>query len=374
MKTEKIGLYVHTPLCVQKCNYCDFCSYSVASADWRSTYMEKICAEIESYKDRDILLDTVFFGGGTPSLLSAVEFSEICESIRKTFKIDSNVEFTLEANPKTLTAENLEVYISSGVNRLSIGLQSIHENEMKILGRIHNFDDFIESYNLARGLGINNINIDLMYGIPDQTVESFEQTLERVLSIYPEHISLYGLILEEGTPFYSMRKDLKLPTEDTECDMYLLAADKLRASGYSHYEISNYARAGYESRHNLKYWRCQEYIGVGVSAYSYLDSQRFGNSSKIYEYLAADSKEYSYREKIDRETLMYEYVMLGLRLRDGISLEEYLRSFGEDFINNQRDKKIKEYISLGYMIIKDGRLYLTERGFYISNSILCDLL
>ncbi len=374
MKTDKIGLYVHTPLCLKKCNYCDFCSYPVAGADWRGLYIDKITAEIESYNGKNIKLDTIFFGGGTPSLLTAAEFKRICNSINNTFEIDENVEVTLEANPKTFIRENLKEYISCGVNRLSIGLQSIHENELKILGRIHNFDDFIIGYNLARDMGIKNINVDLMYGIPAQTKESFSKTLDCVLSLKPEHISLYGLILEEGTPFWEIKNELNIPNEDEECDMYYIAAEKLRSNGYSHYEISNYAKDGYKSRHNLKYWHSQEYIGVGVSAYSYFNGERYGNSSDISEYLSEKSKKYNYREAIDRTTEMYEYVMLGLRLKEGISLLNYKEYFGEDFMNAERIEKISKYINLDYMIIDQDRISLTERGFYISNSILTELL
>ncbi len=374
MKTKPIGLYVHTPLCVRKCNYCDFCSYTAASAEWRDDYIGKLCTEIEGYKGSDITLDTIFFGGGTPSLLTASEFSKIFDSVKKTFIIDSDVEFTLEANPKTLRRENLKEYISCGVNRLSIGLQSIHENETKILGRIHNFLDFLESYSLARDRGIKNINVDLMYGIPEQTIDSFSKTLDMVLSLDPEHISLYGLILEDGTPFWKMKDELRIPTEDTECDMYYLASKKLAENGYSHYEISNYAKSGKESRHNLKYWRCEEYIGVGVSAYSYFNGERFGNSSDVFEYLSENREKYNYREKIYRNDKMYEYVMLGLRLKEGISLSSYKSVFGVDFIDSKRKIKIDELISGGYMTSVGDRLSLTERGFYISNAILCELL
>ncbi len=365
---------MHIPLCVRKCNYCDFCSYPLADADWRDGYINKICAEIESYKGNNIIVDTLFFGGGTPSLLSSDEFLKIYSSINNTFILDNDAEITLETNPKTLTPDNLKTFLSCGVNRLSIGLQSIHDNETKILGRIHNFDDFMYSFELAKTLGVGNINVDLMYGIPEQTMYSFAKTLDTVLALKPEHISLYGLILEEGTPFWKMKNSLSLPGEDTECDMYYHAADILRYNGYSHYEISNYAKDGYASRHNMKYWLCEEYIGVGVSAYSYFNGERYGNSSHISEYLSENCKKYSYREKATRESEMYEYVMLGLRLKDGFSLKEYSDKFDVDFVNRDRMARIDQLVDLGYMIKKDDRLSLTERGFYISNSILTDLI
>jgi oxygen-independent coproporphyrinogen-3 oxidase len=213
-----------------------------------------------------------------------------------------------------------------------------------------------------------------MYGIPGQSVDSFSKTLDEILSLSPEHISLYGLILEEGTPFWSIKDELPIPSEDSECDMYYMAQDKLSAYGYSHYEISNYAKAGYECRHNLKYWRCDEYIGVGVSAYSCLGGYRFGNSSDINEYLSAEREKYKYREEIDESAAAYEFVMLALRLREGFSLTDYKNKFGRDFIDESRRSKIKELEELGYIRLISDRIGLTDKGFYISNRILTDLL
>ncbi len=375
MKADSIGLYVHTPLCIKKCNYCDFCSYTEEKAEWRERYIDTLCSEIDGYKDKNLSVNTVFFGGGTPSLLTPLEFEKICSHITKAFSVDSSAEFTIEANPKTLTKEKLKAYMSVGVNRLSMGVQSIHENELKILGRIHNCSDFVESYSLARDCGIENINLDLMYGIPEQTPESFEKTLDTVLALSPEHISLYGLILEEGTPFYDLKESLNIPEEDTECDMYYMAAEKLSSAGYSHYEISNYAKSGFECRHNLKYWHNESYVGVGASAYSYLDGMRFGNSSEIDEYLSPLREKYIQKEPInDPDSEAYDYVMLGLRLSEGISLSDYKSRFGYDFLTEERRKSIKKYSELGMVESCNDRLRLTERGFYISNRILTDLL
>ncbi len=373
MTTDARGLYVHIPFCVRKCNYCDFCSFKLSSAHWRERYIERLCQEIESYKGRDICIDSIFLGGGTPSLLTPEEISKIVKVIMSSFRILPDTEFTLEANPKTLDEEKLAAYLDLGVNRLSIGLQSIHENELKILGRIHSYEDFLFSYKLARSAGIENINIDLMYGIPEQTVDSFKQTIESVLGLSPEHISLYGLILEEGTPLFERREVIDFPGEDTECDMYYLAAKALAKKGYSHYEISNYAREGRQSRHNLKYWRCREYIGVGLSAYSYFEGRRFGNTSDIEEYLKQSAEQYNRGEPLDKESLAYEYVMLGLRLSEGFSLEEYRARFGRDFLLG-REELLDSLIRGGYMKREGGRLSLTESGFYVSNSILTELL
>ena len=369
METEMRGLYVHIPFCLRKCNYCDFCSFKLDTVEWRDGYIGRLCKEIASYSDKKPKIDTIFFGGGTPSLLTPDEFRRICSEIRSSFDIQPDTEFTVEANPKTLSSDKLATFVQCGVNRLSIGLQSIHDNELKILGRIHNYDDFLKSYRLAQEFGIDNINIDLMYGIPEQTAESFGRTLVQVIGLSPRHISLYGLILEEGTPLFEARDRLIIPTEDEECDMYYLAANRLSSFGYSHYEISNYSKAGYECRHNLKYWRNEEYIGVGLGAHSYYLGKRFSNSYDVNEYLSGERAKY-----IDENTdQAYEFVMLTLRLREGFSLSEYKLRFGTDFSVGREDA-IKQLSRLGYIKLSRDRLSLTERGFYVSNSILTELL
>ena len=370
MKAKPIGLYLHIPFCLRKCNYCDFCSYASLDEGVRSKYIASLKNEIESYvADEKIALDTIFFGGGTPSLLTAEEFSSIVDSVRKTFDIAGDAEFTVEVNPKTLTEEKLSCFVLNGVNRISVGLQSIHDNEQKKLGRVHNYKDFLDAISMVKAAGITNFNVDLMYGIPDQTIESFRKTIDAVAALKPTHISCYGLILEEGTPLFKMQNELDLPSEDDEVEMYEAASKMLSELGFSHYEISNYALPGFESKHNLKYWRCEEYIGVGVAAYSYLNGKRYGNLSDINEYLSKSEKEYI-TEDADFE---YEFVMLGLRLHEGISLPEYKKRFGKDFFS-EREALINSYIKRGYMRLIGDRLSLTEKGFYISNTILTDLL
>ena len=374
MKTDPIGLYIHIPFCKKKCNYCDFCSYSDLDSDTRKRYLKALIREIESYRREErVKADTVFFGGGTPSLLLPEEFGAICDALEESFEISEDTEFTIEANPKTLSKEKLSSYIARGVNRVSIGLQTIHENERKILGRIHNLDDFKAAYSMVQDSGISNVGIDLMYGIPCQTIDSFRATLESAVSFSPTHISAYGLILEEGTPLWNMRDELTFPTEDEECEMYELACSRLRLAGYEHYEISNYAKPGYRSRHNLKYWENKSFIGVGVAAYSSYGGRRYGNFAGIYEYLSEDPKQYLTEEVIDSDAFAYEYVMLGLRLKDGISLSEYERKYSTDFLLGRRER-ILELVSGGYMTLDSDRLALTEKGFYVSNAILTDLL
>ena len=372
MKTDKKGLYVHIPFCIKKCNYCDFCSFSGLSVDEKNAYINALCDEIASYKGQGITIDTIFFGGGTPTLLTVCDMKKITDSIKETFIIDDNLEFTMEANPGTTNYEKLYGFVKSGVNRFSIGLQTIHEKELKKLGRIHTYDDFLKTYNDLRKLGIDNINVDLMYGIPHQTKDSFMQTLRSVCEISPEHLSVYGLILEEGTPFFDSVTDLSLPPEDAECDMYDLACQILKEYGYEHYEISNYAKPGYESSHNIKYWTCSEFIGVGVSAYSYLDGKRFGNTKDLSKYISKLGIS-EYTDMVDFQAEKYEYCMLALRLKKGISLSEYHRLFAEDFLVGREDVLSRLSVA-GYVSKESDRISLTEKGFYVSNYIITELL
>ena len=374
MKADAIGLYVHIPFCLRKCNYCDFCSFDSLDGKIRAEYISALIREIKSYKrEEKISVDTLFFGGGTPSLLEPHEFEAIVEAIRESFNLLSCFEFTIEVNPKTVTLGKLLFFKSQGVNRISIGLQSIHENEMKILGRIHNFDDFIDAYYAVKKVGISNVSIDVMYGIPEQTKESFLETLNNIIILEPTHISVYGLILEEGTRFWNLRDKLPLPSEDEECEMYFSACEYLRSKGYSHYEISNYSKPGFESKHNLKYWRCENYIGVGISAYSYFEGHRYGNTKNLSEYLSRSTTQYITDEVTDPDTHAFEYAMLAFRLAEGISLTEYKNIFGRDFLSS-RVEKINKYIEYGYMNRCGDRLSLTESGFYVSNTILAELL
>ncbi len=373
MKAEPIGLYIHVPFCVQKCEYCDFCSFTPDKSSFIDDYVDELCREIASYKDRNISLDTVFFGGGTPSLLNGENFKKIMTSVKGSFVLSPNAEITMEANPRTVTKENLLVYISEGVNRFSLGLQSIHENELKILGRIHSFQDFLETYSLIRTRGITNINVDLMYGIPEQSVDSFAETLDRVCSLSPVHISVYGLILEDGTPLFEKRDTLYLPSEDDEADMYYLASAVLSKHGYKHYEISNYAMSDKACKHNLKYWRNSEYIGVGLSAHSYFENLRFSNTDVLPLYLNGKYRSDECAERENVESLKFEYVMMHLRLSEGISLREYARLFGKEF-SVGREVTIEKLRSLGLMTVSEDRVALTESGFYVSNSIITELV
>ncbi len=338
-------------------------------------YIESLTAEIASYKcdDKKIKIDTVFIGGGTPSLLPPHFLKRISDCIKDNFDIMPTAEITIEVNPGTLSLEKVLAYKECGINRVSIGLQSIHENELKTLGRIHAFDEFLDAFTLIRENLTDNINIDLMYGIPHQTIESFKETLRTVAALSPAHISAYGLIIEEGTPFFDNRYTLPIPSEDDECDMYAFADKYLSEQGYLHYEISNYAKPGKQSRHNLKYWHDEEYIGVGLSAHSYHMGKRYSNSDDFSEYFSACCAKYNRGDEVNIAKDPCEYVMLALRLSEGFSLSEYKRIFGEDFSKGKEDL-LKVYENQGFLKKEGGRIFLTPKGFYVSNTIISGLI
>ncbi len=285
MKSNPTGLYVHIPFCLKKCNYCDFCSFPAVSTGERAEYIDALRREIDGYRGRGIHADTVFFGGGTPSLLSPDEFLMITDALHRSFDIQPGAEFNVEMNPKTESKDKLAAYRSAGVNRISIGLQSIHEKELKKLGRVHSYGDFLHALDDVHNAGIENVSADIMYGIPEQTALTFEETLRKVATLGLTHISAYGLIIEEGTLFFRERDSLSLPDEDTEREMYFSAIEILGEYGFSHYEISNYARPGYECRHNLHYWHDDDYIGLGTAAYSCYGGARFGNTAILSDYV-----------------------------------------------------------------------------------------
>ena len=373
MRADARGLYVHIPFCIRKCNYCDFCSFGGASREEILRYKQALIEEIAEYAKKRIRIKTLYFGGGTPSILEPSDFSEIIEAIRRGFDIEADAEITVEANPGTLTEEKLSVYRALGVNRISIGLQSSLDDELQILGRVHSFEDFLKAYKMARDAGIRNINVDIMYAIPSQTRESLQKTLDRVISLSPEHISAYGLIIEEGTPFFEKRASLDFPGEDTECEMYEYITKRLGEAGYTHYEISNYAKPGCESRHNLVYWQMGEYIGLGLNAHSYFENSRYSNTADMKEYIGAERAEYRVVEKRADEDSEREYIMLSLRLAGGIDEAEYRHKFGREF-RQGREAAISRLLGLGLIEESDGRIFITERAFYLSNRVILEFL
>ena len=340
--------------------------------------MDRLCDEISAYKGRDIRVNSIFLGGGTPSLLTPDELRRIMAVVKDSFILEADLEFTAEANPGTLSSEKLDAFIECGVNRLSMGLQSIHQNELKILGRIHNFEDFVSSYKLAREKGIGNINLDLMYGIPLQTESSFKETLEAIVSYSPEHISAYALKIEPGTVFFKNKEKLLLPDEDSEYNMYKLAVQTLAENDYCHYEISNYAKKGFEARHNIKYWNADDYIGFGVSAHSCIKQNRYAvidETSKYSDIILNDLNEdyYFETESLSEKEFSEEYIMMRLRLNSGLSPKEYKEKFFCD-IPDKYIKRMFPFIQSGHIINSDKGFSLSDDGMYVSNYILSEIL
>lgn len=376
---KKLGLYIHIPFCIKKCNYCDF--YSCAQRESMGEYVNALVEHIESeaplYKDYEV--DTVFFGGGTPSLLEPSEFEKISNALKKCFKFANACEFTLEANPGTLTREKLISYKQNGVNRLSIGLQTTFDSELEMLGRIHSYGEFLENYSLARACGFDNISVDVMYSLPNQTVSQLKETLEKICKLSPEHISSYCLKIEEKTVFGKIKDTLSLPSEDTEYEMYISMCELLNRHGYMQYEISNFAKDGFQSRHNLKYWQSEEYLGFGPSAHSFISGKRYYYSPNLAKYIDSVDKTQTVKKIYEDEEAEYseefsktdEYVMLKLRLSSGISEGEFLSRFGIPLL--EKYPKIISFLEGGYMQKTNDSYSFTPKGFFVSNYILTEI-
>ena len=372
---KEVALYIHIPFCKQKCFYCDFPSYA-RKDDLMSDYIEALLIElkekIKAYKVRSL-----FIGGGTPSYLNE-------ENLRKLMKVMKNINFiedaekTIECNPGTVSEEKFNIMKEGGINRLSFGLQTTKNNLLKGIGRIHTFEAFKDNYNLARSVGFNNINIDMMFGLPNQSVKDWTDSLEEVAKLNPEHISAYSLIIEEGTPFYKLYNEdkLKLPSEEEEREMYKKCKNILIENGYHQYEISNYAKEGKECLHNEVYWMCDEYIGVGASSSSYIDGKRIKNIDDLREYIKRIG---SGKSIVDEEIIntknddIEEFMFMGLRMNCGIKEEEFKRRFHTDIDNVYKDV-IEGNINKGLLERKRGRIYLTDKGIELSNMVMSDMI
>lgn len=379
--SESIGLYIHIPYCISKCAYCDF--FSVTDSDSYSRYTDALIMHMEDYSSglANRPIDSVFLGGGTPSSLPKNALLPLISGIYRNFRVTEDVEFTMEVNPATVGQNELKAYKKAGVNRISIGLQSADDDELRSLSRIHTYEEFEQSYEMIRDAGFTNVNIDVMFGIPGQTVESLVRTLDKVCSLSPEHVSLYGLKVEDGTKFGEMKRKgtLHLPDEDTEFEMYCTAVDMLEQHGYKQYEISNFARRGYQCRHNLKYWNCEEYLGLGAGAHSYLNGRRFAFKRDTHAYIEAMenpssgtsiiSEDYELR----RGERIGEYVMLQMRLRHGLDTNLFAGLFGLSF-ERMYEKYLKLYVDNGFMEKRGSRYSFTLKGMYVSNYILSAML
>ena len=369
-----LELYVHIPFCIRKCQYCDFLS-GPSDQKTQNHYVDALCREIRSVSQKESYeVISVFVGGGTPSVLSGKQLCRIMDEIRQAFDLSEDAEITMEANPGTVSLDQLKLCRKAGINRISLGLQSTVQQELEMLGRIHTYEEFLQSYHWAREAGFSNINVDLMFAIPGQTCESWKHNLETVAELSPEHISAYSLIIEEGTPF--ARKKLILPNEDEEYQMYEDTAEILRKYGFHQYEISNYARDSFECRHNKGYWQCTEYLGIGLGAASLFQEKRFSNTCDMAKYLSDSTDPEKIREdvvELTENNKIEEFMFLGLRMTEGISERQFERNFGcriEDIYGSVL-AKYKEMDLLEHA----GEFWrFTRKGIHVSNPVLADFL
>lgn len=398
MKKE-IGLYIHIPFCVKKCFYCDFLS-GASDDNTKKDYVNALIAEISQWKDiikEKYKVKTIFIGGGTPTCLSPDLLMLIGNALSG--MSDYVTEYTIESNPGTITKKHIDAFKQMGINRVSIGLQSANDDELRRLGRIHTYKEFFECFEMLRSEGFNNINIDIMSDIPGQTIESYENTLKKVIGLRPEHISAYSLIVEPGTPFYDMEQSGKLDIadEDTDRQMYHMTKYILFRHGYKRYEISNYSLAGFECQHNITYWKADEYLGVGLGASSYLDGIRFSNERNIKRYIEMHNKKEMHNEKessiknifsvkeiaekkedvsiLTKENMMEEFMFLGLRMCRGVSGKEFEARFGVPLRSIYGD--VIEKFLKNKLLAEDnnsGRIYLTERGMDLSNYVMSEFM
>lgn len=368
---DKLGLYIHIPFCVKKCNYCDFNSYG-GSYQKEPSYFRALFKEIKEkaplYKDYSV--DTIYIGGGTPTSVKPENITELMALLKKSFNVEKCAEITIECNPKTAQKSDFEKYLKADINRLSIGLQSTHPHILNTLGRIHSSEDFKECLKDAKNAGFENISADLMFALPDQTIKNWEETLNEVCSYSLSHISCYGLKIEEGTPFSKM--NLNLPDEDTEADMYDTAVRILAENGYNRYEISNFSLPGKESRHNLKYWSLMPYLGFGAGAYSSINGERFSNVRSMDLYISrSNTKEDA--AFLSKNEQMSEFVFMGLRTVKGIDINDFYEKFSVDIFAHFK-APLEKYLKLGVLLTENNRIYINEKMLYISNSILCDFV
>ena len=369
---KSLGLYIHIPFCRSKCLYCDFFSFPHMDEQTMDQYCKALMGEIALWGARmkGYLVDTVYFGGGTPTYLPPERLCSLLAAVREHFSLAENAEITTECNPATVDKAALTTLRAAGFNRLSLGAQSMDDRELKALGRIHTASQFIETFSDARAAGFDNVSADLMFGIPHQSMASFSKTLTELCALSPEHISVYGLKIEEGTPFYDRRDTLPLPDEDTEREMYMHAVDFLASMGYEQYEISNFAKTGRESKHNLRYWRREDYLGMGVAAYSCLGNTRFSNTEDMESYLSGQRK--STQEQVSEHDMLCESVMLGMRLSEGCDFDALAAQFGEKAYE-YRDGLLR-FEPMGLLKKTACGCAFTKEGFYVSNAILSEIL
>ena len=372
IKNNEIGVYVHIPFCKKKCDYCDFISYCNKD-NLIDDYVQAVKAEIQTQNIKPEIT-TIYIGGGTPSYIDSKYIIEILEKIKEK-NVSSNAEITIEVNPGTVTKEKLEDYIKSGINRISIGLQTTNDELLKQIGRIHNFTQFLETYKLAKKVGFKNINVDLMLGLPNQRIKDLKESLEQIIKLKPKHISVYSLIVEDGTPIANKieKGEMQLPDEELERNMYWFVKNTLELNGFIHYEISNFAKKGYESKHNLNCWNQKEYIGIGASAHSYRDITRYSNTENIEEYIENVNNGNFNRNKIIHEVqkeddAKKEFMLLGLRKIKGVDINQFKNKFGDNPIYLFRNE-LKKLTDERLLMIDNNNIRLTNKGLDLANLV-----
>lgn len=375
-----LGLYIHVPFCAQKCNYCDFNSYKIKEINEKQEYLKSIEREILLYKEefKDKEFTSVFLGGGTPSILTADELTILMNSIYDNLKIAKGAEITIECNPGTLNKDKLKRIKELGINRLSMGLQVIQNHHLKYIGRIHTYEQFEQNYREAKSIGIDNINVDLMYSLPNQSFDEWKETLEKIIKLQPSHISAYSLILEEGTKFYDMylNKEFELNDEDSDIKIYEYTIDTLSKNGYHQYEISNYAKGGCECKHNIVYWKCDNYLGLGPGASGYINNYRYSNICDVDEYnkcLEGNKKPIEEKNILSKKDEIEEFIFMGLRMNEGIDLNDFYNRFNIKFQDKYKDilDKLKH---LNLIIEQNNRVALTQKGREISNTVFIEFI
>ena len=375
-----LGLYIHVPFCAQKCNYCDFNSYKIEEKNQKTDYLISIRKEMELYKEefKSKEFTSVFLGGGTPSILTPEELTTLMENIYSNFNIGKDAEITMECNPGTLDKVKLKAIKSLGINRLSMGLQVTQDHHLKYIGRIHTYEQFEKNYKDAIEVGINNINVDLMYSLPNQSFDEWKETLNKIINLNPSHISAYSLILEEGTKFYDMylNKEFELNDEEVDINIYNYTIDTLCKNGYHQYEISNYSKEGYECKHNIVYWKCDNYLGLGPGASGYINNYRYSNICDIKGYnkcLEYDKRPIEEINILSKKDEMEEFILMGLRMNKRLNLDEYYKRFNIDFKHRYNDilGKLK---NLNLIIEQNNNIILTQRGREISNTVFVEFI
>lgn len=373
---QQLGIYIHIPFCARKCAYCDF--YSIASDESAGDYVRALIEQIKSFKKRakNYSVDSIYIGGGTPSVIEAEYITEILDTVRETFKVENDAEITIEANPGTVDGTKLSTYHEAGINRISFGLQSADNEELKVLSRIHTWEEFENSFLLARLEGFENINVDIMYALPSQTRERLSETLRSVINLNPEHISFYGLKIEENTPFANNPQiSAALPDEETQYNMYMESSKTLEENGYLQYEISNFAKEGKICRHNLRYWKCGSYLGFGVAAASFFEDDLYSYVKNINAFIEnpLDEALIESEKHLSQNEIATQFIMLGFRLAKGVESGEYALRFGRK-LDHDYGEKLKPFIEKKLAVKTSAGFNLTRRGMLVSNYILSDIL